>query len=304
MSIVYTEKCQRLLDICNIPAWHRKGIDGSYGVSATPEFVITDKPYLEGMVKDSGGPFLSSKDAHGTKAAMIQHIVAPGRKILSNFDLSSTGADIQRLLDNHVDVVSKSQSTQAKCDAAAYAKVLDYCTLFASAGNDADEQYNKLMLAGWHGIGALRMDWETGKILTEGYTSESPEVDFAGFAWVWYLVNGTEVSFTGTSCACPWVAGQAALINHIPLSEGFPPLTAAQMKAFMKRHAVDVDEPGVDVRTGYGYIKLPAPDKAKDELFRLLDIGKKLYDKATKEGRTFVRASDYLQIVNEWSLPA
>lgn len=54
-------------------------------------------------------------------------------------------------------------------------------------------------------------------------------------------------TFNGTSAACPFAAGVAALIDSY-----VPGLSAAQIRESMRNSAVDLGDPGFDNQTGYG----------------------------------------------------
>jgi len=288
-----------VLDLCGIRAWWDKGYTGKLGLSATPEYLDVTLPLLEGMVTD-GRDSPGTATAHGYQTAMIHRMVMPERKIVM-LDLDKAGTDAQKLIDLGVDAVYKSQSTTSKqSEETPYDAALDKCTLFCSSGNYGDDGYNKFMnSACWFGVGAVRL--ENGSVVTEGYTSESDEVDFAGFANL-YIPNakGNPYLFNGTSCACPFIAGQAGLINELMLAKAGYTLTAAQMYAYLKAHGVDVDDTGCDVRTGWGYVVLPAPDVAARELFQLAKIGDRLYAEAKAAGTMRNTAAYYLSLVKDW----
>jgi subtilisin family serine protease len=84
-----------------------------------------------------------------------------------------------------------------------------------------------------------------------GPNGDRPKPDFVAEVPVWTAVR--TASFSGTSAAAPQAAGLAALIlgRH-------PDWSPAQVRAELRRAALDIDPPGHDSATGYGLLRLPA----------------------------------------------
>jgi len=291
-----------ILDLCGISAWHDIGFTGKLGMSATAEYFDKDLPALEGMVID-GRDTPVEKSSHGYQTAMVHRAVLPERRIVM-LSIDKSGTDIEKIKDLRIDTIYKSQSASAKQPKnTPYDAVTGFCSMFTSAGNKGKQGYNRYMdSACWYGVGAVRLD--KGKVVAEAYTSEHEEVDFSGFADVYIPPSsgdGDWYQIFGTSAACPFVAGQAGLVNELLLSKTGEPLTAAQMYAFLKLHRVDVDEEGRDIRTGWGYIKLPPPDKAERELFKLTRMADALYAEAL--GKVRHVAQYYIDLAKDWRLP-
>lgn len=303
-----------VLDLCGVSAWHDRGITGKLGMAGTTERF--DETLIPGSVCLTPD---QKPTQHAYQTARTFRVVAPDAKMVMLDTCKTTnyangkpvysGALVEKtipyMLAHQVCVVTKSESqTKAKDDIEPYAQLMDTCALFASAGNLGDGGHNALIDSEyWFGVGALR--YRNGKVTTEYYTSESEYVDFAGFT---YIVIPTESGKTvydrlaGTSFGCPWTAAAAFLINQIALEKTGFPLTAAQMYAYLKAHAVDADAAGKDVRTGYGYIKLPKPDVAERELFHLLKIADRLYAEAKAVGKLRTDAAFYLDMAKDWKV--
>ena len=67
--------------------------------------------------------------------------------------------------------------------------------------------------------------------------------------------GGLGMTFTGTSAACPHVAGAAALVW-----QAYPDFTRQDVGVFLMNNALDLGPSGVD--TGYGYGRLELPDSS------------------------------------------
>jgi subtilisin family serine protease len=88
-----------------------------------------------------------------------------------------------------------------------------------------------------------------------GYSSEGPgglasqKPDVAGFSH--FAGSGVWPADSGTSAACPVVAGVVAALRSKPSIKSLPP---AQLKAVLMKSARDVGAPGWDPRTGWGVV--------------------------------------------------
>jgi hypothetical protein len=292
---------EQVLALTGLDKWHK--YEGERGLSVAFEGFDTGKPSLGGMATDAR-QVETDKSDHGYFRAMVVHTLLPKRKIVI-LDKSAANMlkySIPYMLEHKPDTAGWSESTGVKqAESAEMARVTEFCSMFASAGNKADAAYNKRIdLPYWFGVGAVSI--KNGKVITEVYTSESESVDFAGFADIQFaLDNGKVYSFDGTSCGGPVVEVQAAKVNELVLSKAGYSLSAAQMGAYLKSYRVDVGDTGRDVRTGWGYVKLPKPDVAERELFQLLKIGESLYAEAQKLGRKLTTA-DYLSAAKDWRL--
>ncbi len=84
--------------------------------------------------------------------------------------------------------------------------------------------------------------------------------DVAGYAVVStqsYGARGGDHAFSGTSSACPHVAGAAALVRS-----AYPAYTAAQVRPLLETRAVDAGPAGKDVDYGFGRLSLGTPPAA------------------------------------------
>jgi hypothetical protein len=292
-----------MLDACGIRAWWNKGYTGSRGLSVEFEGFDTSKVTLEGIATDERQAETDTSD-HGYFCTMTRRVVAPERKvvILDKIDTNMLKYSLPYMLEHRPDTAGWSESYRTKqTEIPGMSDIMDFCSMFISSGDKADAYYNaRIDFRYVFGVGAL--SYKSGKITVEAYTAEAENVDFAGFADISFkLDNGKTYCFDGTSCARPFLEGQAALVNDLVLEKAGYPLSAAQMGAYLKSHRVDADDTGRDVRTGWGYVKLPKPDVAERELFQLLKIGESLYAEAQRLGRKLTTA-DYLNAAKDWRL--
>jgi len=99
-----------------------------------------------------------------------------------------------------------------------------------------------------------------GGILDGGYGKP----DLCGYARVTTATYGYR-AFTGTSAAAPHVAGAAALLRG-----RFPSWTAAKVREGLYRRSIDVGDPGLDDRCGYGRLAMGLPPHEAGAWFLLM----------------------------------
>lgn len=97
----------------------------------------------------------------------------------------------------------------------------------------------------------------------EEYSGQGPtfdgraKPDISGLARVTTAAYKGE-PFYGTSASAPHVSGAAALVIGAQ-----PNATPEQVKAFLQKNAKDLEEPGLDNKTGFGRLALGPPENAK-----------------------------------------
>ena len=123
--------------------------------------------------------------------------------------------------------------------------------IFASAGNSGDEGNPVMYPAALPNVIAVGASNTSDRIAR--FSSYGDYVDLAApgvniWTTAWDGGN-TYGSGSGTSPACPFVSGLAAL-----MLSAWPELTTDQIEKILTRSAVDIMDPGKDVYSGYGRI--------------------------------------------------
>lgn len=242
-------------DYLGVTAWHKAGYDGSRGLTA------------------SGEDFEAARPAdHAAKSYEAFHEIAPGRKVIfvKYRDGVKSAADTMYVsLSGPIGPADRQAMDEA---------MPDRLTMFVSAGNDGDEKANAYMYpAKVYGVGAVKLlaDVMVNNVPVKGdiqpmvahYSSTSHHVDFAAPTDLCISTGGT---FGGTSCACPVLAGMAALINDKAIADYGKTLTHDAMYRLLKDISVDIEAEGKDDKTGWGMPILPPPDKL--DLRRYIDM--------------------------------
>ncbi|MDZ4754776.1 MAG: S8 family serine peptidase [Phycisphaerae bacterium] len=143
-----------------------------------------------------------------------------------------------------------TSGTQALHDAVLYAAAADVI-MVAATGNAGSG--NVAYPAKWPETIAVAALTNTDSVAS--FSNFGPEVEFAAAGQnVRSLIGTTSYGDkNGTSQATPFVTGTIALM----LARN-PNLTAAEVRAILQATAVDINTPGVDVKTGYGRVNAAA----------------------------------------------
>lgn len=171
--------------------------------------------------------------------------------------MSDVVAGIQWAIDNEMDIISMSLGSnshsatlQAACDNAYEAGIL----LVAAAGNDYQgwrfwewdtvdypARYDSVIAVGATNASDTKASW----------SSTGPDLELAapGVSIYSTYLGGGYATMSGTSMACPHVAGVAALVWA-----GEPELTKDQVRARLRTTADDLGDPGRDEWYGYGLL--------------------------------------------------
>lgn len=126
--------------------------------------------------------------------------------------------------------------------------------IVAAAGNngskDADWSYIPVPASYSSTICVSNIDYNTNKIADS--SSEGWGIDFAGYGdnSKAYNSNGDTITFTGTSAACPYVAGCIALIK-----QQLPELNRLEVYDILKNNVVKIDDKVKSPQYGYGLVK-------------------------------------------------
>lgn len=156
-----------------------------------------------------------------------------------------------------------------------YTELLDelkYFNLVVSAGNDAGSDFCDIMMC--DAVTGLAACYQSGtKWKAESFTSRSEYVDFAipdRFTIKFDAKKDTMIEYgktSGTSFSAPFYLSMVALVDDFFIDKTGKPLTYKKMYEFMKDHTVDIEDEGVDVKTGYGMVVLPDPSEIEIEKY-------------------------------------
>lgn len=250
--------------------WHKAGYDGSLGLTATWERFEKRDNQKDNVVvwKEEECPV--GNNDHGYYSAMAHLQVAPGRKIVQIWEgmkaYPPSGFFVEEfvpfMLEAKPDIgfASLIMDNGGEVYEKYYRQFDPFCSLFCSAGNDGTASYSPIIrMESWFGVGAV-LHAGSGSFTPANYSSETEYVDVCGMSNVYCPTTaGTAVSFAGTSCSAPVIAGMCALVNHLFIEKTGKPLSHQQMQKFIYDHCVDIGAAGKDTKTGMGLFVLPDP---------------------------------------------
>ena len=176
----------------------------------------------------------------------------------------------------------------------------DFCCTF-SAGNDGEgSRGTMLTVPEIYGAGGFII--QNGEVQIAGFSGSSStkyDVDFCGPASVYYSLKETEYPalVSGTSYSAPWIAGMICLVNDFFIDKTGKPLTREKMTQFLRDCCVDIEDEGLDKRSGYGIPCLPEPSEI--DIAKYADMPAAGGDEDEKEENT-VTVYQKLSDVPEW----
>jgi subtilisin family serine protease len=222
----------------------------------------------KGSVEDGNG--------HGTHCAGIAAAVrnnkgiigvAPKAKIMCAKVLNNRGSGtldwivkgIHWAYDEGADIISMSLGSSNGTPALEQAvrKVIDGGKILIVAAGNAGEGSDTIRYPGRYKdvicVGAINREMKRSQ-----FSSTGPNLTIMapGEQVMSCYPPDTFAKFSGTSMAAPFIAGVAALILSKHRSHGgyTPCATQQQMFEHLTKEATDIDDPGWDVRTGWGIV--------------------------------------------------
>ena len=242
---------------CKITRWHNWGYEGQ-GVKVA---VIDTDCKDDGTMSDWCCFPLgqASEGGHGISVAKVLHEVAPKAEIhLFSYldgDDKKRAEIIDYVIGNDYDLVNVSLSVNDGKNEPI--RLLEHGDLpvVAASGNGGNE--NRLCFpasADWTiAVGALQQSIDKVAPFSNG----GENLDCLGYSFINYLNSkGKSVSFSGTSCAAPFVTGMIALWMSWCKMIGYQPGREA-VKQFVRKHCIDYGAEGKDKASGYGLLVLP-----------------------------------------------
>lgn len=311
METVLHKKNDQFRAITGVDKFHRAGYYGARTFAATGETWDLSEYNPDGLVCSPMGDPPNNSD-HAVKTAATFFQVAPLAH-LAMFSLNgehhSTSGYESPFMDKAWGIikelgitsmfVSKSGSNKGagyKDDWSAEMQALpDFCCTF-SAGNDG-EGSRGTMLTVPEIFGAGGFIVQNGEVQIAPWSGSSEndyDVDFCGPYRVYYSLKETEYPalVSGTSFSAPWLAGMICLVNDFFIDKTGKPLTREKMTQFLIDCCVDIEEEGLDKRSGYGVPCLPEPSEI--DIAKYADIGEE-----ENQMPTYRKLSD----VPEWYRP-
>lgn len=264
------------LEHCNVLSYHAANILGQ-GVTIA---VLDEMPFLRECCQDKDfvAPLGVGKEAsHGSNVCQVIWQVAPKVRVIG-LPFIQCGSELQEQsiawLEQHkaeVDLVNISGSFAHNEKWQLWQRLQKLgIPVVAAGGNGGEEELDKPAAFEWTiGVGA----WEEGRDSLAGY-SNAGNLDCVGYTNVAILNSkGQEMSFNGTSCAAPFVAGMLALcLQQMGVKQ-----TVWQLKDFIKEHCRDVKKEGYDRESGYGLFVLPDLSDLEAEKMEIrMTIGSKV----------------------------
>ena len=251
-----------ILKKLRLDVWHDLGYDGSIGLSATAEGLVVNN-LTDGWWSS---PYPREGSDHALKTALVFHVFAPGRKLVSLPGTNANNSDglyfashsANYILNHGIDTFFRSLNGDAD-GMDNYLSNLPFLTYINSGGNGGEHSYNTAPRNKYiYGVGAIRLNME----MPASWSSHSPYIDFAMPDGVYIPATDgkTWYPFNGTSCAAPALAGMCACINHFFLVKRAKPLKREKMYEFLKDCSKDIWDKGKDNKTGWGLPILPHPD--------------------------------------------
>lgn len=253
-------------DFLGITKFHQSGYTGKNITIASKEMII--EGVFDDVECDDYFSTDTSKSAkHGTNVMDYIHQVVPdARKIACDFSGTVEKnvwkcEGMEKLLSNPPQVFTSSSynsSDSQEHHMKKYRELRDKgCFLVHGAGNDGEEGVlNVVKNDVFKAVAAYKL--YCGKPKRESFSSVGEEVDFASLDNL--RASWDNKRHTGTSFSAPVFAGMVGLVQDFFIARTGKQLSYENLLQFIKDNCIDLEETGIDTKSGYGLFILPEPD--------------------------------------------
>ena len=300
-----TKLNKEAFDFLGITKFHESGYTGKHIAIASKESII--KGVFDDVECDDYFSTDTSKSAkHGTNVMdYIRQVVPDARKIACDFSGITEKnvwncVGMQKLLDNPPQIFTSSaynSSDSQEHHMKKYRELRDKgCFLVHGAGNDGEDGVlNVVKNDVFKAVAAYKL--YCGKPKKEAFSSVGEEVDFASLDNL--RATWDNKRHTGTSFSAPVFAGMVTLVQDFFISKTGRQLSYENLLQFIKDNCVDLEETGIDNKSGFGLFILPEPDSIEISRY----INTKGENKTMSEENKNTKTYKTLEDVPNWGKP-
>lgn len=300
-----TKLNKEAFDFLGITKFHESGYTGKHIAIASKESII--KGVFDDVECDDYFSTDTSKSAkHGTNVMdYIRQVVPDARKIACDFSGITEKnvwncVGMQKLLDNPPQIFTSSaynSSDSQEHHMKKYRELRDKgCFLVHGAGNDGEDGVlNVVKNDVFKAVAAYKL--YCGKPKKEAFSSVGEEVDFASLDNL--RATWDNKRHTGTSFSAPIFAGMIGLVQDFFISKTGRQLSYENLLQFIKDNCVDLEETGIDNKSGFGLFILPEPDSIEISRY----INTKGENKTMSEENKNTKTYKTLEDVPNWGKP-
>ena len=257
---------EEAFDFLGIAKFHENGYTGKNITIASKESII--QGIFNDVECDDYFSTDTSKSAkHGTTVMdYIRQVVPDAKKIACDFS-GITEKNVwkcegmEKLLSNPPQVFTSSSyntSDSQEHHMKKYRELRDKgCFLVHGAGNDGEDGVlNVVKNDVFKAVAAYKL--YCGKPKKESFSSVGEEVDFASLDNL--RASWDNKRHTGTSFSAPVFAGMVALVQDFFIVQIGKQLDYENLLQFIKDNCIDLEETGIDNKSGFGLFILPDPN--------------------------------------------
>lgn len=261
-----TKLNKEAFEFLGITKFHQSGYTGKNITIASKEMII--EGIFDDVECDDYFSTDTSKSAkHGTTVMdYIRQVVPDARKIACDFSGTVEKniwncVGMQKLLDNPPQVFTSSSYNSSDSQEHHMKKYRELrekgCFLVHGAGNDGEDGVlNVVKNDVFKAVAAYKLF--CGKPKKEAFSSVGEEVDFASLDNL--RASWDNKRHTGTSFSAPVFAGMVGLVQDFFISKTGKQLEYDKLLEFIKDNCIDLEEIGIDDKSGHGLFILPEPD--------------------------------------------